>query len=153
MIIIRGAIVGLVAVGIFFLKYKETPLCRPWIILAVAGGVGYAAYWILKQLFAWFLWKWSHRKGLFPANLPLSNNPNSDQNSYYQKKIEITLPPKVSKPSKTRISIYKFQGRACLSQEWWETDTDEGASGIHYPTCNRHLLPGVHFKMAWNRER
>ena len=104
---IISAILGFAAVGIFIWKFKETQLCRPWIILAVAGGVGYAAYWILKQLFARFLWKWSHRKGLFSANLPLSNNPNSGQNSDCQKKIEIKSPPKASKPSKiTHINLY-----------------------------------------------
>jgi len=50
---IISAILGLAAASIFFLKFKETQLCRPWIMLAVAGGVGYAAYWILRHFFAW----------------------------------------------------------------------------------------------------
>ena len=36
---IISIIFGLVAVGIFIWKFKSTPLCRPWIMLAVAGGV------------------------------------------------------------------------------------------------------------------
>ena len=50
---IISAIFGFIAVGIFFWKFKKTPLCSPWIMLAVAGGVGYAAYWILTRFFAW----------------------------------------------------------------------------------------------------
>ena len=50
---IISAILGLAAVGIFIWKFRETQLCRPWIMLAVAGGVGYAAYWILTRFFAW----------------------------------------------------------------------------------------------------
>jgi len=31
------------------LEFKETLLCRPLNIMAIADGVGYAAYWILKR--------------------------------------------------------------------------------------------------------
>ena len=27
-----------------------------------------------------------------------------------------------------------------------------GTSCVHRSACNRHMLPGVYFKVAWNRE-
>ena len=50
---IIGIVFGLLAVGIFAWKFNETPLCRPWIMLPLEFGVGYAAYWVVKQMGWW----------------------------------------------------------------------------------------------------
>ena len=47
---IIGIIFGLLAVGIFAWKFKETPLCRPLIMLPLGLGVGYAVYWLVKGM-------------------------------------------------------------------------------------------------------
>ena len=67
---IISAIIGFVAVGIFIWKFKETQLCRPWIMLAVAGGVGYVEYLIFKYLFAWSSRQWVFRIKVYPISLP-----------------------------------------------------------------------------------
>ena len=47
---IIAIILGVAVTGIFAWKFKGTPLCRPWIMLPLGFGVGYAADWILKRL-------------------------------------------------------------------------------------------------------
>jgi len=53
---------------------------------------------------------------------------------------------------RSRISIYAFQSCAWFSKKWRQTNTDEGASGLYSTARNRHMLPGMYFKIAWNRE-
>ena len=50
---IIGIIFGILAVGIFAWKFKETPLCRPWTMLPLGFGVGYAAYWVVNRMGWW----------------------------------------------------------------------------------------------------
>ena len=37
-------------------------------------------------------------------------------------------------------------------KKWWQTNTDERASGFHRSTCNCHMLSGMYFKVAWDRK-
>jgi len=47
---ILGALFGILAVGIYAWKSRETPLCRPWIMLPLGFGVGYAVFWLVKRI-------------------------------------------------------------------------------------------------------
>jgi len=51
---IIGIISGILAIGVYAWEFRETPLCRPWIMLPVGIGVGYAVYWVVR----WIFWKW-----------------------------------------------------------------------------------------------
>jgi len=47
---IIGILSGILAVGVYAWKFRETPLCRPWIMLPLGIGVGYAVYWVVRRV-------------------------------------------------------------------------------------------------------
>ena len=41
---------GILVVGVYAWKFRETPLCRPLIMLPLTLGAGYAVYWVVRRM-------------------------------------------------------------------------------------------------------
>ena len=94
---IIGIVFGIIAVGIYAWKFKETPLCRPWIMLPLGLGVGYAVSWLVKKVAIGLCprcilpkYRWQHSWGQIPRAKSEIRNIDDWKKDSYRRQLDQT---------------------------------------------------------------